>query len=81
MVTMNDSSCETGVLYGIGVGPGDPELITLKAVRMIGKMDIIAAPGEDVKQTTAYNIAVQAVPVAVLAMASNGLARAFRAVI
>ena len=62
MVTMNDSGCEMGVLYGIGVGPGDPELMTLKAVRMIGKMDIIAAPGEDVKQTTAYNIAVQAVP-------------------
>ncbi len=51
-----------GVLYGIGVGPGDPELMTLKAVRMIREMDIIAAPGEDVKATTAFNIAVQAVP-------------------
>ena len=51
-----------GVLYGIGVGPGDPELMTLKAVRLIKEMDIIAAPGEDVKATTAYNIAVQAVP-------------------
>ena len=51
-----------GVLYGIGVGPVDPELMTLKAVRLIREMDIIAAPGEDVKATTAYNIAVQAVP-------------------
>ena len=51
-----------GVLYGIGVGPGDPELMTLKAVRLIGEMDIIAAPGEDVKKTTAYTIALQAVP-------------------
>ena len=59
---MNDSGCEKGVLYGIGVGPGDPELMTLKAVRMIGGMDIIAAPGEDVKKTTAYAIALQAVP-------------------
>ena len=51
-----------GVFYGIGVGPGDPELMTLKAVRLIGEMDIIAAPGEDVKKTTAYTIALQAVP-------------------
>ena len=49
-------------MYGIGVGPGDPELMTLKAVRLIGEMDIIAAPGEDVKKTTAYSIALQAVP-------------------
>lgn len=51
-----------GVLYGIGVGPGDPDLMTLKAVRLIAEMDIIAAPGEDVKKTTAYTIALQAVP-------------------
>ena len=51
-----------GVLYGIGVGPGDPELMTLKAVRLIREMDIIAAPGENVKNTTAYAIALQAVP-------------------
>ena len=51
-----------GVLYGIGVGPGDPELMTLKAVRLIRTVDIIAAPGEDVKMTTAYSIALQAVP-------------------
>ena len=51
-----------GVLYGIGVGPGDPELMTMKAFRLINDMDIIAAPGEDVKKTTAYTIALQAVP-------------------
>lgn len=51
-----------GVLYGIGVGPGDPELMTLKAVRLIREMDIIAAPGKDVEKTTAYAIALQAVP-------------------
>jgi precorrin-2/cobalt-factor-2 C20-methyltransferase len=25
-----------GTLYGIGIGPGDPELITLKGARLIG---------------------------------------------
>ena len=31
-----------GTLYGVGVGPGDPELMTLKAVRMIRENEIIA---------------------------------------
>lgn len=30
-----------GKLYGIGVGPGDPELITLKAVRIINEADVV----------------------------------------
>ena len=28
-----------GILYGVGVGPGDPELMTLKAVRLIKEND------------------------------------------
>ncbi len=51
-----------GILYGVGVGPGDPELMTLKAVRMIRENQIIAVPGADAKDTVAYQIAVQAVP-------------------
>ena len=39
-----------GTLYGVGVGPGDPELMTLKAVRMIRENGIIAVPGADVKK-------------------------------
>jgi precorrin-2/cobalt-factor-2 C20-methyltransferase len=31
-------------LYGIGVGPGDRELLTLKAVRIIGSCGVIVAP-------------------------------------
>ena len=34
----------TGTLYGIGVGPGDPELLTLKAARLIRESPVIAAP-------------------------------------
>ncbi|MDO9081758.1 MAG: precorrin-2 C(20)-methyltransferase [Humidesulfovibrio sp.] len=32
-----------GTLYGIGVGPGDPELITLKAVHRLQKVDVVFA--------------------------------------
>ena len=52
----------TGKAYGVGVGPGDPELMTLKAVRLIRENDIIMVPGTDVRESVAYKIAVQAVP-------------------
>lgn len=32
-----------GTLFGIGVGPGDPELVTLKAVRVLGAVDAVFA--------------------------------------
>lgn len=51
-----------GILYGVGVGPGDPELMTLKAVRLIRENTVIAVPGAEPKETFAYQIAVQAVP-------------------
>lgn len=35
---------EKGTFYGIGVGPGDPELITVKALKIIKSSPIIAAP-------------------------------------
>lgn len=35
---------EKGTFYGIGVGPGDPELITVKALKIIKSCPIIAAP-------------------------------------
>ncbi len=51
-----------GIAYGVGVGPGDPELLTLKAVRLIKENEIFAVPGKDPKEAVAYKIAVQAVP-------------------
>jgi precorrin-2 C20-methyltransferase/precorrin-3B C17-methyltransferase len=37
----------SGHLYGVGVGPGDPELVTLKAARIIAGADVIAYPGKE----------------------------------
>lgn len=51
-----------GKAFGVGVGPGDPELMTLKAVRLIRENEVIAFPGKIPEETTAYKIAVQAVP-------------------
>ena len=51
-----------GKLYGVSVGPGDPELMTLKAVRIIREADVIALPHSDKNRCTAYNIAVKAIP-------------------
>ncbi len=44
--------------YGIGVGPGDPELLTIKAVKILEKIDVIVAPEtKSGKGSIALNIA------------------------
>lgn len=37
----------TGRLYGIGVGPGDPELLTLKALRLLRAAPVVAYPAPE----------------------------------
>ena len=49
MKTKVDMNNEAGNFYGIGVGPGDSELLTLKAVRIIKEVDCIFAPRADSK--------------------------------
>lgn len=52
----------TGRLYGIGVGPGDPELLTLKAVRILSEVPVIAYPAPDRGESSARMIAADFVP-------------------
>ena len=46
-----------GKLYGVSVGPGDPELLTLKAIRAIREADVVAVPNIGHKRQTAFAIA------------------------
>lgn len=45
-----------GKLYGIGTGPGDPELLTIKAVNAIQKCGVIAVPKNGNGERTAFSI-------------------------
>lgn len=45
-----------GRLYGIGVGPGDPELLTLKALRLLRAAPVVAYQSAEDKQSVARSI-------------------------
>ena len=47
----------SGILYGVGVGPGDPELMTVKAWRLISTAHVIAYLCANGKDSTARDIA------------------------
>ena len=52
----------SGRLYGVGVGPGDPELMTLKAVRILAEAPVIAYPAPDPGESSARAIAARFIP-------------------
>ncbi len=52
----------TGILYGVGVGPGDPELMTVKAWRLISTAPVIAYLAANGGASTARDIAKAFLP-------------------
>ena len=52
----------SGTLYGLGIGPGDPELLTLKAVRILKDAPVIAYPAPDSGDSLARAIALPYLP-------------------
>jgi precorrin-2/cobalt-factor-2 C20-methyltransferase len=62
MAEPKDNNMKRGKLYGLGVGPGDPELVTLKAARLIRECETVAIPISGKEVNVAYEIARGAVP-------------------
>ena len=49
----------TGTFFGVGVGPGDPELLTVKAINAIKSADVVIAPKTEKKEgSVALSIAM-----------------------
>jgi precorrin-2/cobalt-factor-2 C20-methyltransferase len=59
-----NSPAVPGTLYGVGVGPGDPELITVKALRTIAACDLVVFPEPEAEGSRhlAFEIARGAMP-------------------
>jgi precorrin-2/cobalt-factor-2 C20-methyltransferase len=56
-------SAKTGVLYGIGVGPGDPDLITVKALNILKQVPhIFAAASSKNEYSLAQNVVLRHLP-------------------
>jgi precorrin-2/cobalt-factor-2 C20-methyltransferase len=51
-----------GKLYGVGVGPGDIELLTLKAARLLSEVKIIAYPAANGGESLARRIVAPLIP-------------------
>lgn len=60
--TQPSSATTKGRLYGIGVGPGDPELITLKALRILQAAPVIAYQSASDRPSLARSIVAQYLP-------------------
>ena len=55
--TMSSHPNESGTAIGIGVGPGDPELMTLKGARILSGTNVVAYPAPEVGDSLARAIA------------------------
>jgi precorrin-2/cobalt-factor-2 C20-methyltransferase len=60
-----DEAVTGGCLYGLGVGPGDPELVTLKAARILQACPVVAYPAPDDGESFARSIVADLMPAGV----------------
>ena len=59
---MEYSQAMTGKLYGVGLGPGDPELMTMRAHKLISNAKVVVYPAVPGHQSLARSIAAEAIP-------------------
>ncbi|MDA0704803.1 MAG: precorrin-2 C(20)-methyltransferase [Proteobacteria bacterium] len=59
---MADGSVAPGKVYGLGVGPGDPELITLKSLRLLRACPVLAYPAPETGDSLARAIVAEHLP-------------------
>ena len=52
----------TATLYGLGIGPGDPELITVKALRLLQAAPVLAYPAPEKGDSLARSIVAPLLP-------------------
>lgn len=52
----------SGTLYGLGIGPGDPDLLTLKALKILQRVPVIAYPGPETGESMARGIVAGHLP-------------------
>jgi precorrin-2/cobalt-factor-2 C20-methyltransferase len=52
----------SGTLYGLGIGPGDPELITVKALRLLKAAPVVAYPAPETGESLARAIVAPLLP-------------------
>jgi precorrin-2/cobalt-factor-2 C20-methyltransferase len=52
----------TGTLYGLGIGPGDPELVTLKALRLLKAVPVVVYPAPEEGDSLARGIVAEHLP-------------------
>jgi precorrin-2/cobalt-factor-2 C20-methyltransferase len=53
---MSKAAAATGKLWGLGIGPGDPDLITVKALRILQAADLVAYPAPETGDSLARRI-------------------------
>ena len=58
----SEKAVGSAILYGIGVGPGDPKIMTIKAYETIRSCDVIAIPAVSTEECYAYQIVKNVYP-------------------